>query len=468
MFFPRVKMSNIQSLGVLNHDLSTIVLPLLRQQDGVGGQTREERKALREAHDARVFAHVEPLDHLDDAATSMYSASTKLTTAGGSVSSRGTLGLSQSTHTFLSSSYRSVHSAGGSSFPKPGSLRDRLLLESANAPRPAPGAGFSTSFGRTSPVKPKTRKLPPTDETEELAVFHKREVPRSNQSSFSGGVRPPHFSSNLSQRLQPAPVPVRNASVTSIVTSGTVTPRSHDSAGASASPAQLSIDALASAIRPPPVKEPFFAKLGSKLLYPFYAPRAAPTPPASSAASVNNSTPPATPLSPNSSATPGPFSPAPPSVSTLSRASPEQAQPISMPTAGQSSSRRSVKADSPQNSFSDVVLHGSGAQDSSPGLDMRLRFGAGAAPRWQRVVNPCSSPALSPDGPADRCADVVPTLRSAGNPSASQMMARDGSQRWQHILPRAVNLHRVKWKSLTTVRRSSPSERAGMRGLTLN
>lgn len=32
------------------------------------------------------------------------------------------------------------------------------------------------------------------------------------------------------------------------------------------------------------------------------------------------------------------------------------------------------------------------------------------------------------------------------------MMARDGSQRWQHILPRAVNLHRVKWKSLTTVR----------------
>lgn len=390
MFFPRVKMSNIQSLGVLNHDLSTIVLPLLRQRDGVGGQTREERKALREAHDARVFAHVQPLDYPNDAATSVYSASTKMTTAGGSVSSRGTLGLSQTSQPFLSSSYRSVHSTGGSSFPKPGSLRDRLLLESANPPRLGPGAGLSTSFGRTSPARPKARKLPPTDEMEEPAIFHKREVPRSSQSSFSGGTRPMQFSSNLSQRLQPAPAPVRNASVTSIVTSGTVTPRSHNSAAATASPARLSIDALASAIKPPPVKEPFFAKLGSKLLYPFYAPRV-PTPPASSAASIANSTPPATPISPNPSAASVPFSPAPPTISEFAKSSPEQARPISMPIAGPSSSRRSAKGDSPQNSFSDIVLHGSGAQDSSPGMDTRLRYGAGAAPRWQRVVNPCAS-----------------------------------------------------------------------------
>ena len=454
MFFPRVKMSNIQSLGVLNHDLSTIVLPLLRQRDGVGGQSREERKALREAHDARVFAHVEPADQLDDAATSMYSASTKMTTAGGSVSSRGTLGLSQNTQTFLSSSYRSVHSTGGSSFPKPGSLRDRLLLESASTARPTPGAGFSTSFGRTSPVKPKARKLPPTDETEEPAIFHKREVPRSNQSSFSGGVRPLQFSSNLSQRLQPAPVPVRNASVTSIVTSGTVTPRSHDTAASTASPARLSIDALASVIKPPPVKEPFFAKLGSKLLYPFYAPRA-PTPPTSSAASVANSTPPATPVTPNSPLASGPFSPAPPTVSSLSKASPEQAQPILMPIGGQVSARHSIKGESPQNSFSDVVLPSSGVAGSSPELDMRLRYGAGAAPRWQRVVNPCSSLRWGWVRPKLVALMPHPLLESTGNPSASQMMARDGSQRWQHILPRAVNLHRVKWKSLTTVRFSA-------------
>lgn len=366
-------------------DLSTIVLPLLRQQDGVGGQTREERQALREAHDARVFAHVEPMD-ADEAAHSAYSSSVKHP-AGNSVSSRGTLAaLSTNQPQYLSSSYRSTHSVSASSFPKPGSLRDRLLLESATHPR---SVGMSTSFGRTSPVKSTSRPLPPIDDGH-AGAFSKREVPRSSQSSFSGGVRPKPVPSNLSQRMQPTAAPVRNDSITSVATSGTITPRASDPPPAPVSPAPLTVDTTP-AVAKPPVKEAFFAKLGVKFLYPFYAPRVDPPMPPSPASSVASPTAPRSPAAPTASpsssvAPPTPQAPTPPPAL-------EQARPISMPTppTGLSSGRRSVKGESPRNSFTDAQLHGSGAHGSSPGMDTRLRQGAGAAPRWQRVVNPCES-----------------------------------------------------------------------------
>lgn len=387
-------------------DLSTIVLPLLRQQDGVTGPTRDERKALRQAHDARVFAHVEP-SQLDESAHSSYSSSTKDTSAL-SASSRSTLGVSHHSQPHLSSSYRSSLGVS-SSFPKAGSLRDRLLLESATHPRPVPSAGLSTSLGRTSPSKALSRPLPSVDPDDRRGAFSKREVPRASPSTLATNVR--SSPSNLSQKMQPSPqveiAPVgRNMSYSSTTTSGTITPMGVGRQSVDASAAAPPVVGPSPPADPAPVvKEPFLVKLGSRLLYPFYAPRI--TPPTSSAPSIKAPTSPKSPIGPplpaSTVATPS-VSTHPPSPITPVQ---ETVRPVNMPISDQTSSRQVSRAPSPRNSYTDQGgLHGtsgSGLPEGSPGMDPRLRNGAGAAPRWQRVVNPCKSSLLPPFSPLCLC-----------------------------------------------------------------
>lgn len=489
-FLPRVKMSQVQNMGVLNHgpscallgvghpstrtdislcpftaDLTTIIVPHLDDDShaaGVAGVssfsldtsstvsssahydgqhlTDEQRLHSQEQFDHDVFAQAYPIEPIGAFTAGTMDSSARRVTVH-LPTSTNSMSAVPASRSPLSSSYRASHPLSSSYNSMSGNLY---------TPQP------SSSLGRMSHIAspPTPVQLPPPS-TE--AAFPKMPIQQAHGSTLTAtaSASTRSFLSTQTAFSRPASLavqtaPARSVSQASFASKSTVKhspviveppSRGPSTPDESPAPSIAGTDVGSKKADEPPKKKKPEAK-GLKAWWNWTTgapatpevtgdsdPSSEPTPAARYQATVS-----AAPKAPAITApTPTKVSPTPSDV---------RASPISVPTHPVAIAGAADAPDEepqPRNSYASRSIFHSGGQDGSgpgggpqrgtpgsAGAEQNMRDGNGRAPERQWLVNPC-------------------------NPSEKQLANQNATHRWQHILPKGNYAHQVKWKSLVTV-----------------
>ncbi|CDZ97520.1 Uncharacterized conserved protein, contains DEP domain [Phaffia rhodozyma] len=460
-FIPRVKMAQVQNLGVLNHDLTPIVLPFLDDElhlnDSHVSNTSSvsDDRVKQQQFDENIFGDSKRRIPNRPANRSHHSASSRLQYhRSASVHSYPNQEIPDEFSHRSASPQSSMFGFGGSSFKSQSLLQnafshERARLLSANG---LPSANPLSHNLRPSRNQRDLSPSPRSEDPPALPTFAKRQLPAQNTSALSASLVPPN----------PIPSRMTNTSRTSssgsVASAVTVKPQFKDTAKDLLK--QLSKDedethepgpaVEAPVVTKKPSKPNFVSMIGSRFFYPFVS--STPSTPASKApasSSVSSTTPSAS----------RPASPAPSSTSHRSSSKPSTVPVVD--TKPMSSLSKQTKGIKPIPSTPEVNRSESNPMIVIPQAIPRATPSNSVHPTPRNSYN-----ARMMEAPA-HCAhgsnanfdqpQRQNTTRSTLRPSASSKpngsvvkhwITLDENRRWQHVVPGGVYTHQIKWKSM--------------------
>ncbi|KAL7417195.1 hypothetical protein BDY24DRAFT_377030 [Mrakia frigida] len=447
-FVSRVKMPQVQNMGVLNHDLTTIIVPHLEEEPhGVSAfslletntsssastapmelapLSDEQRLVAQHQFDNDVFAQAYPLEPIGAFTAGTMDSSARRVHVHSPSSTNSMSVVPSARSPVLSSSYRALNPLSSSYNSMSGRLYTPQLSSSlgrtSQVPSPSPpSSGFVAEQPVTTTAFPKMPIQQAYGSTLTATASSTRSFnpPQAVGRESALSIKPPSRSASQASFASRSTV-VRSPNV-----SETPTP-SRPTSISSESPAPSLLGSEPSSGTQPSKKTK--KEKGFKAWWSWTTGTAAtpeetdvlaspepPTPASQYQSSISSSL---SPLSPSPMIPPNP-----------------RTSPLSIPT-NRLPIARSAEPDQeepqPRNSFaSRSVFHSGGGQDGNlrgtPGStgEQNMRDGNGRAPERQWLVNPC-------------------------NPSEKQLANQNATHRWQHILPKGSMAHQVKWKSLVT------------------